>query len=293
MESLEDNRVLTFERIKKFLIDQEGFVPFIQRPRSSSPLSIYDLAVIVQFLSYHENYVIGPSRYAPLSENERHILNSKTYVRKSAVSPLYTSYVMEQDFIDQLVTPSEYFWIYEPYRSVNVDQRVVDLLVVGLEKSKVDMTWRELVERYYNKRAHVMRKAERLREILEEMVSKDLALAVILRGSVGSEKRYPTEDDLDVVILTPSQETHSSIKSILVENVDGFRTLNIGDDESFMIDRDEEYELDVDLISAEWLPLHPIMARAHIDIIEDSTTILGQEAIEHYKSRLEEIAARR
>lgn len=292
IQSLEEE-VLVFERIKKFLIECKDFVPFnSQKSFSSDLLSTYDLAVIVQFLTYNENLVIGPSRFISLDKNEKHILNSCTCAKASAESPFYTSYIMGQDFIDKLAMPSEYFWIFDPYRSVNVDQRIVDMLVVGQQKLKVDKAWQNLVEKYEVKRDEMVFKVERLRSIFEELLNKDLALGGILRGSAGSNKRYPTENDVDIAILTPDQKAHSVIKSIMPKKVSGFKKLNWTEGESFSLDPDEKFELDIDLVSVTWLPLHPIMARAQIDIIDDSTILFGQEAVKQYRDKLKEIMMR-
>lgn len=287
---LEEEEVLVFERVKKFLIDCKNLHPFnSQRSFDSNLLPTRDLAVIVQFLTYNENFVIGPSPFVSLVKNERYILNSCTYVKKSAESPFYTSYIMEQEFIDKLKIPSEHFWIYEPYRSVNVDQRIVDLLAVGLRKSEVEEIWQNLVEKYETKREEMMHKLENLRDVFEDLVNKDLALGGILRGSVGSNRRYPTEDDVDIAILTPDQKTHSVIKSIMFKRVGGFQKLNWTEEESVIIDPNEKYELDIDVVSVTWLPLHPIMAKAHIDIIDDSTVLFGQAAVKQYRDKLKEI----
>lgn len=290
---LEEKEVLVFERIKKFLIDHKNFVSFnSQESFNSDLLSTHDLAIIVQFLTYSENLVIGSSRFVSLAEDEKFLLNSHTYVKESAESPFYTSYIMEQAFIDKLEIPSEHFWIYEPYRSVNVDQRIVDLLVVGQDELKVEKIWQNLVEKYEIKKAQMVLKVDRLSDIFEDMVSKDLALGGILRGSTGSNKRYPTENDVDIAILTPNPKIHSVVKVIMVEKVSGFQKLNWTEKESTIIDPHEKYELDIDLISVIWLPLHPIMARAYIDIIDDSTVLFGQEAVEQYRSKLKEIMMR-
>lgn len=287
---LEEEEVLVFERIKKFLIEYKNFVPFnSQKSPNSSLLPTHDLAVIIQFLTYNENFVIGPSLFLSLVKKEKYILNSFVRVKKSAESPFYTSYIMEQDFIDNLIMPSEHFWVYEPYRSVNVDQRIVDLLVVGREKLKVEKIWQNLVEKYRIKRNEMVLKVERLNDIFEDLLNKDLALGGILRGSVGSNKRYPTENDVDIAILTPNQKAHSVIKSIIVKKAGGFKKLNWTEEESITLDPDERYELDIDLVSVTWLPLHPIMAKAHIDIIDNSTILFGQEAVKQYKDKLKEI----
>lgn len=287
---LEEEEVLVFERIKKFLIEYKNFVPFnSQKSPNSSLLPTHDLAVIIQFLTYNENFVIGPSLFLSLVKKEKYILNSFVRVKKSAESPFYTSYIMEQDFIDNLIMPSEHFWVYEPYRSVNVDQRIVDLLVVGREKLKVEKIWQNLVEKYRIKRNEMVLKVERLNDIFEDLLNKDLALGGILRGSVGSNKRYPTENDVDIAILTPNQKAHSVIKSIIVKKAGGFKKLNWTEEESITLDPDERYELDIDLVSVTWIPLHPIMAKAHIDIIDNSTILFGQEAVKQYKDKLKEI----
>ncbi len=286
---LEEREVLIFERIKKFLIDCKSLVPFTPRkPFSFRLLSTHDLAVIVQFLACNENLIIGPSSFRPLTRNEQSIITS-SICRKSAESPFYTSYIMEQSFIDRLKIPSEHYWIYKPYRSLNVDQRIVDLLVLGREKTSVDMVWDNLVEEYETKKTEMLQKVEGLRDVFKDLLNRDLVLGGAVRGSAGSSKRYPTENDVDIVILTPSHENHSRIKSILTEKASGFKTLNWSEDESETLDPDEKYELDVDLIAATWLPLHSIMAKAHCDIINDATILFGQEAIERYKSKLEEI----
>lgn len=287
---LEEEEVLVFERIKKFLVECKSLVPFNSRKSfNSSLLSTHDLVVIVQFLAYNENFVIGPSSFNPLIKSEKSILNSSMCIKKSAESPFYSSYIMEQDFIDKLEIPSEHYWIYEPYRSLNVDQRIVDLLVLGLEKLNVDMTWYNLVEEYETKRAEMLLKVGSLRDVFEDLLNKDLVLGGVLRGSAGSNKRYPTENDVDIIILTPSHENHSMIKSILTEKVGGFKKLNWTEEESETLDPDEKYELDIDLIPATWLPLHSIMAKAHTDIINDSTILFGKRAIEQYKNKLKEI----
>jgi hypothetical protein len=293
IDLLGKEKVLVFERVKKFLIDVENLAPFILRESHGlGLLSINELAVIVQFLAYSQNFVIGPWPFATLTSEEKEILGSDTHTIKSTESPFYSSYIVKQDLINQLKSPSEHFWIYEPYRSVNVDQKIVDLLVVGSEKLNAERTWQKLIKKYELKRKNMMLKVNRRRGIFEELLDKGLALGVILRGSVGSKKRYPTENDVDIVILTPSQKTHSVVWSTLMEKVSEFKMLNLGDNESFKIDLNEEYELDVDLISAEWLPLHPIMARAQADIIDDSIILLGQEEVERYRSKLREIASR-
>jgi hypothetical protein len=293
IEILEKREVLVFERIKKFLIDCKNFVPFnTQKSLNSISVSTHDLAVIVQFLTYNENLVIGPSRFMSLVRNEKYILDSSTCVKKSAESPFYSSYIMEQDFIDKLEIPSEHFWIYKPYRSVNVDQRIVDLLVVGQKRLRVEKIWRNLVEEYEIKRAEMVLKVEGLHDVFEDLLNKNLALGGILRGSAGSNKRYPTENDVDLVILTPDQRVHSVIKSIMVKKVGGFKKLNWAEEESVILDPSEKYELEIDLISAKWLPLHPIMAKAQIDIIDNSTVLFGREAVKRYRDKLKEIMMR-
>lgn len=290
MRILEEKEVLVFERIKKFLVDCKGLVPF-NPPKSFnfSPLSTRDLVVIIQFLAYNENFIIGPSSFRPLARNEQSILDSSICRKKSAESPFYTSYIMKHAFIDRLKIPSEHYWIYRPYRSLNVDQRIVDLLVLGREKTNVDMVWHNLVEEYETKRTEMLLKVEGMRDVFENLLNKDLVLGGAVRGLAGSSKRYPTENDVDIVILTPSHKNHSRIKSILTERVSGFKRLNWTEDESETLDPDEKYELDIDLIATTWLPLHSIMAKAHTDIINDSTILFGQEAIEQYKNKLEEI----
>lgn len=289
MRILEEKEVLVFERIKKFLVDCKSLVPFnSQKSFNFSLLSTHDLAVIVQFLAYNENFIIGPSSFRPLTRNEQSILNS-SICRKSAEGPFYTSYIMEQAFIDRLKIPSEHYWIYKPDRSLNVDQRIVDLLVLGREKTSVDTVWYNRVEEYETKRTEMLQKVEGLRDVFEDLLNRDLVLGGAVRGSAGSSKRYPTENDVDIVVLTSSHENHSRIKSILAEKANGFKRLNWTEDESETLDPDEKYELDIDLIATTWLPLHSIMAKAHIDIINDSTILFGQEAIERYKSKLEEI----
>ena len=78
----------------------------------------------------------------------------------------------------------------------------------------------------------------------------------------------------------------------MTEKVGGFKKLNWAEEESETLDPDEKYELDIDPIPATWLPLHSIMAKAHIDIINDSTILFGQRAIEQYKNKLKEIVKR-
>jgi hypothetical protein len=199
---------------------------------------------------------------------------------------------MKQDFIDKLTVPSEYLWIFKPYQSVNVDQKIVDMLVVGREKLKVERTWQKLVEKYESKRDEMVFQVERLRSIFEDLTNKDLALGGILRGSAGSHKRYPTEDDVDIAILTPNQKAHLAIKSIMSKKINGFKKLNWTVEESFSLDPDGRFELDIDLVSVTWLPLHPIMARAQVDIIDDSTVLFGQEAVKRYRDKLKEIMMR-
>ncbi len=52
---------------------------------------------------------------------------------------------------------------------------------------------------------------------------------------------------------------------------------------------EEGYGLDIDPVSVTWLPLHPIMAKAHIDKIDNSTILFGQEAVKQYRDKLKEI----
>jgi len=289
IETLEKSEMLVFERIVKFLIDCKDFVPFnSNKPLDSSLFSIQDLAVIIQFLTYNENFTIGPSNFIPLTENEKNILKSHTYVKKSAESPFYSSYIVEQDFINELI-PNEHFWIYEPYRSVNVDQRIVDMLVVGRKKSIIEETWQNLIQEYENKRDKMRQKVESLRQIFADLFNQGLALGGILRGSVDSDKRFPTENDVDIAFLTSSENVNSVIKSFMIGKVDGFKRINWMEEESIIIDLDEEYELDIDLVSVACLPLHPIMAKAHIDIIDDSTILFGEEAVKQYREKLKEI----
>ena len=289
IETLEKSEILVFERIKKFLIDCKDFVPFnSNKPLDSSLLSVQDLTVIIQFLTYNENFTIGPSNYIPLTENEKIILKSHTYIKKSAESPFYTSYIVEQDFIDELI-PNEHFWIYEPYRSVNVDQRIVDLLVVGREKLITEKIWQNFVQEYKNKRDKMRQKVESLRQIFEDLFNQDLALGGILRGTVGSNKRFPMENDVDIVILTSNEKANSIIRSFMIGKIDGFKRINWMEEESIIIDLNEEYELDIDLVSVACLPLHPIMAKAHIDIIDDSTILFGEGAVKQYREKLKEI----
>ena len=136
----------------------------------------------------------------------------------------------------------------------------------------------------------MLSKVKELSYIFEELLHNNLALSGIIRGSVGSIKRFPTENDIDILILTPYKNTHPSIKSILTERIEGFKRLNWGDNESFIVNANEQYDLDIDLISIKWLPLDPIMAKAHIDIIDDSTIVFGQEAIKNYRDTLKEIS---
>ncbi len=293
IQILKEEEVLGFERIQKFLIDRKDFVPFkSQKSFNSDLLSAHDLAVLVQFLTYNENFVIGPSRFVFLAMDEKHILNSCTCAKMSAESPFYTSYIMGQDFIDKLAVPSEYLWIFKPYQSVNVDQKIVDMLVVGTKKLKVERTWQKLVEKYESKRDEMVFQVESLRSIFEDLTNKDLALGGILRGSAGSHKRYPTEDDVDIAILTPNQKAHSAIKSIMLKKINGFKKLNWTEEESFSLDPDGRFDLDINLVSVTWLPLHPIMARAQVDIIDDSTVLFGQEAVKRYRDKLKEIMMR-
>lgn len=293
IQILEEEGVLVFERIKKFFIAHRDFVPFnSQKSFGSDLLSTRDLAVVVQFLTYNENLVIGSSRFVPLTANEKHILNSCTCAKMSAESPFYASYIMGQDFIDTLAVPSEYFWIFKPKRSVNVNQKIVDMLVVGREKLKVERTWQKLVEKYQSKRDEMVFQVEGLRNVFEDLINRDLALGVILRGSAGSSKRYPTENDVDIAILTPNEKVQSVIKSIMPKKVSGFNRLNWAEEESFNLEPNGKFELDIDLVSVTWLPLHPIMARAQIDIIDDSTILFGQKAVERYRDKLKEIMMR-
>jgi len=287
---LEKEGVLVFERVKKFFIEAKNLAPFASKSGCALPPA-NELAVIVQFLAYRHNLIIGHSHFTPLTSREKEILHTCTFMKKSAESPFYASYIMQQDFVDQLKPPSQDFWIHEPSRSVNVDQKIVDLLVVGKEKPLVEEKWQQLSEEYKTKRKDMLSRVDELRDVFRHLKKKRLASGGILRGSVGSNKRYPTENDVDIVILTPHHNTHSATESLLLAEVHGFKRLNIGDDKTFTIDSCKEYDLDVDLISRNWLPLHPIMARAHHDIIDDSTVLFGEKAIQLYKSKLKEIAA--
>jgi hypothetical protein len=133
------------------------------------------------------------------------------------------SYILNEDIIFQLKKRGHKYWISKDKKYFTPQQKIVDLVLVGENNSLVKKKWKKLVQHFETKKKEMIETLYQLHPTFDYMIKKDLISLVTIMGQVGTDKRLPTEDDVDILISATSPKNYSSIRKILIKNANMFK----------------------------------------------------------------------
>jgi hypothetical protein len=137
-----------------------------------------------------------------------------------------------------------------------LDQKIVDFSIVGIDPENVNSKWLRLERNYEIKRREMLRLVYELYPTFEIMVRNNLASMISVRGQAGANGRFPTENDVDILLFATSIDSYGKIRSHLTNDSKMFKRVTWVEQEYDKCSHcspvyilrenvDEKYDLDV------------------------------------------------